>query len=235
MKNLKFPAAAALVIATSILSLPAAAQVTVGTATPDNGNCYPIGCANGYSRYQQVYTANAFSSAFNIRSFAFFHTAAQPGIGQVSPGTYSVFFGTTTKSVNGLSTTFAANNTSALSLFATLIVPENTSAAPATFSIDGSTPFLYNPSAGNLLLDIQYSNTSAAIKTFFDMDFSGSGQVSRAYGTGTVGAADNNGLVTRFSSSVTTTTTPEPGSLVLLGAGLAGTIVFVRRRRISAS
>src|SRR5438874_2522636 len=117
----------------SASGVAASAQVTVGTAVAGNGNCIPVGCTLGGNEYQQVYSSTAFSGPFNIGSFSFFHTIFNPGSGVYAAGTYDFFFGTTTKAVNGLDVTFANNESSLLSFFATVIVAPGTSAAPSTF------------------------------------------------------------------------------------------------------
>ena len=211
------------------LAAPAHAQVTVGVAAANTGNCFPIGCNQSLTRYQQVYTSSAFSGLFNIGSITFFHTVFNPGTANYAAGTYNFSLGTTTTAVNNLSPNYALNNTSPLSLFATVIISPGASAAASTFTFSGN-PFLYNPGAGNLLLDVSFSNSTPSVSTFLDADNSGI-STSRAYGSGTLGSADATGLVTRFGvAGIINTTAPEPASVALMAFGL-GIVGFAGLRR----
>ena len=203
------------------------AQVTVGVADPNTGNSIPFGTSTFGTEYQQIYSSTAFPGLFTISSLDFFHTQFFPGSGTYAPGTYNIFFGTSTSPITAIDPIFANNRTSPLIPFATLVIAPGTSAAAPTLNISG-TPFLYDPSLGNLLLDIQYSNTSTAL--FLDFDHDAAGLMSRAYGSGTSGSVNNGvGLVTRFNG----VTAPEPTTLALGATGLVvvGGMARWRRRK----
>lgn len=114
----------------------AQAQVTIGTA--NSNNCIPIGCEFlGFNQYQQVYGSSAFAGSMFIDAITIFHTGNGPGSGLLAPGTYNIFLGTTTMPVNGLSASFAANETTPLALFTSLVIPPGTSGAAGSFTISG--------------------------------------------------------------------------------------------------
>src|SRR5262249_13296289 len=148
------------------------------------------------------------SGPFSIGSFDLFHTQVTPGTGTYAPGTYNIFFVTTSLPIAATNPIFANNETTPLVLFATLVIAPGTLAAASTFNIAG-TPFLYNPNLGNLLLYIKYSNTSSGL--FLDSDRTSIGLMSRVFGSGTTGTVSVNfGLVTRFNG--VTTPGPQPSS-----------------------
>lgn len=98
-----------------------------------------------------------------------------------------------------------------------------------------TTPFFYNPSLGNLLLDVR--NFGGGTTTQFDSQSAVSDSISRVFTNSVVGGlngvnsptgvTNTEGLVTKF----TTSAIPEPGSLVLLSAGLAAFGLVRRQQR----
>jgi hypothetical protein len=222
----------AIIVAAAIILPPtvASADVIVGS---NNGNgCFPFGACfeqQAGLEYQQVYTASAFSGPTTIGAISFFDSES----GALASGTYQIFFYTTTKSVNGLS----ANNTTGLSDnpgtqlsdFGTFSL---SGPAPATLTLSG-TPFVYDPSGGNLLMDVfptSFTPTSSA-SAFFETDLSGT-STSRAFflNDGLV-QADQAGLVTEFSAPAAT---PLPATLPLFVTGLGGLGLLGWRRRTQA-
>jgi hypothetical protein len=212
---------------------PVGAQtVTVGTATPSFGNCIPFGCPALFNltRYQQVYASSAFSGlgAISINGLTFFNS---PGIGFFANAAFTIFFSTTSAPVNGLSSNLGSNvggNNAQFAAFAT-----TGSAVGGAFNVWGS-PFLYDPSGGNLLMDIfvnALSDTFSGVA--LDSDLSGS-VTTRAFVSNGIGTLDppfaaSPGLVTQFSYTIT----PEPEALPLLGVGLLALGLVWWRRRAS--
>src|SRR5437899_2488814 len=107
---------------------------------------------------------------------------------------------------DGLSTTFATNvgaNDTIVYARGTLALSSSfTGAGPKDFDIHiiFTTPFLYNPAAGNLLLDVR--NFGAGTTTQFDAQLTPGDSISRVYSLGiaATGVADSDGLITQFDT-----------------------------------
>lgn len=215
-----------------VASAPASAQVTVGTM--QLGNSIPFGSTFFGNRYQQVYSASAFTGPLAIQSLSFFCTNSSC-IPSLSFGTrtFSFSLSTTSKAVAGLSSSLNENFGSDVTPFYSGVLSGTVGAG---FSIVGNM-FNYDPSQGNLLLEILVGPGTLPSPTLFvDRDAVNSGLMSRAYGTGDVGTAENSqtvGLVTGFNVNTgnVVASVPEPATTALLGAGFALLAVSARARR----
>jgi hypothetical protein len=208
-----------LVLIALVATAATAAPIIIGSpADTDTGNCFPFGCAQG-TRYQQVYDANQFSGPIDIGQILFFAGAFTGDTNQLATGSWDLFLSTTSKSVNGLDLgNFNANDGADNQLFAT-VTSNGSVIIPDTWIISGNT-FHYDPSAGNLLLDI-HANLTNSGNVFLDVRFQdAAGAFSRAHDFGEV--FDDTGLVTGFDVGGSQAV-PEPSSLPLLvaAAGLA--------------
>jgi hypothetical protein len=150
---------------------------------------------------------------------------------------------TTDRPVDGLGTTFADNVGADESVVYSGELPifsmvDTTGGRPRALdiAINLQTPFLYDPSRGNLLLDI--TNPSLVESSVMDAQEIGGDGTSRIYAYGadlSQGIADSIGLVTRFQTGgpeglpqpPLPTTVPEPGPIAVLGLGL---VILVARR-----
>jgi hypothetical protein len=209
-------------LATLATTAASAAGVTVGNN--NTGNCYPFSCmaGDGTLHYQQIYSAASFgSAAVDVDSVSFFRWN---GGGNMTPSTFAVNFWLTSNPVAGMSSSAAANEGTLLSNFGTFSLG---GAMPATLTLDG-TNFVYNPTMGNLVMDVQVTSGPAAngYNSFFQADSSGNSTL-RGYGNGDSLSVETSALVTQFN----VTAVPEAGSLAMMLAGLGLVGAAVRRRR----
>jgi hypothetical protein len=191
-------------------------------------------------RYQQVFGAGDFpSSVILISQIAFRPDAISEQPFNTTLTNVQINLSTTRRAVDGLSTTFAANvgaddtavHTGSLALSSAFTGPAN---GPKDFDIviNLSTPFLYNPNRGNLLLDVRNFDGGSS-NEFFDADNTIGDAVSRSI-SGNVNSPiadylqDSYGLVTRF----TYTAVPEPGGSLLMLVALQ-LVALSRRERLN--
>jgi len=216
-----------LLLVLAFAAAPAFADLTIGLPANSN-NCFPFGCAysNFGSEYQQVYSSTQFSGPIDITDLEFFNTLIDYGATTMNSGTWTISLSTTSADWDTLSSTYANNigsdNTQLFS--GNLYQPW---AFGDTLSIVLTTPFLYNPLNGNLLMDVQVSNTTAPGGwIFFDAGFNNYlGRVWGGDNSGSGAVGPGFGLVTEFSS-----TTPEPTAAVLFSLCVAGIGLAYRRR-----
>lgn len=187
--------------------------------------------ANGPLRLLYIFDASQFSElsgpAF-LTAYTFRHDIA-PGPSGPRVVEAQIYASTTTRPVTGLSNVFAdnigPNNTLVFSgtlTWQTANLPGAGNTRQFDIVNQLMTPFLYDPSAGNLALDLRYSSSSgSAIR--FDADTSPTINRLFSFGstTATTGAILGSGLVTQFTFQPTpapsTLTLTSLGALVLLG------------------
>ena len=196
-------------------------------------NGFPFGTLPQYfgypsTRYQQVYAAGSFRGPVEIEQLVFYATSelAEP----VLPGTIDFLFSVTDLGVNEISERpFDSNLGPDTQLFTSMVggIVLNS----AEWAIIGRS-FAYDPSRGNLLLDIRFNGTPMGHSgPFFaalgpnSLPGSVPAPFSRWHDFGI--GFDNYGLVTGFRFAIS-----EPGTMMLVVLGLGG--VGFTRRRIAA-
>jgi hypothetical protein len=206
------------------------AGVTIGAA--NSGNCYPFSCGptDGLTEYQEAYNQSAFSGVTSFDTISFTALTSAVAGPSMDTGTYAVSFYLSTEPVGSLSSNLASNEGALLGNFGVFTLG---GAMPSTLSLTGSS-ITYDPSQGNLLMDVSISGGTSYNGTynqFFNADITGT-DVSRAWNSSTYGAFGDatGGLQTTFS---TAGAVPEPAAwtMMLLGLGLIGGGLRLARRR----
>lgn len=221
-------------LATALVVLLAGPSLAQTVVIP-NVNANQAGPSNqafpwnqGDMRYQQVYAADQFGGLSGIiQSFTYRVDEQFGGAFQSSPINCEIRFSTTSASPNNMNLTFAQN-----------IGPDETLvwSGPLTLKsagnwqvfdivVDVNDVFNYDPTKGNLLMDIKVFGS--AVTTQFDAAGTGLGQGGTpwtdrvwALGVNSVSGSSNgdDGMVTQF-------TIPEPASALMLLA-----LALLRRR-----
>lgn len=216
-----------------LLAMPAWADVIIGLPPdPGSGNCFPFGCAYN-AEYQQVYSQYEFPGPIFITNLEFYNTQYDNFATQLPTGNWTITLAMSNiVGINTISGNYATNLANSFGV--AQVWSGNINQAWTfgnTLVINLSTPYLYDPSQGNLLMDVVGLNVSTpGGSTFFDVN-SSSGVMSRVYCPSGVACQDGTvwpgyGLVTGFS----TNPVPEPGILLLMGSGLIGALGVLRHR-----
>lgn len=239
MKGL-YPASLVFGLVLGLSALPAQADLIVvpNTTTTADGNSAIVAGVN--VRYQQVYASSQFVGPGVIRITEIaFRPDSSFGSSFAPVTDHGVRFdlSTTSGAPNGLSLTFDNNVGSDDTIVfngdwtrssANSPGPGNTRAFDVLLGF--TTPFTYDPSQGNLLLDIRGPSTDVLFPAAFDAVTASTvtGKIDASPASSVIGAAvgPGEGLVTRFTFKEV----PEPNSLTLIGLGGAA-LLFARRLR----
>lgn len=184
-------------------------------------------------RYQQLYGAAQFAGAMNIARISFFAFPMGAETEWNGVSTYRMTVSTTTTALGALNLRFTDNVGGDASVYDT----ETFSGAPAygdLISFTGS--FNYDPTLGNLLVDIERIIDGPSAGVRLQAGFN-PGEFDRAYNHSETVLVENGGrnqdgygARTRFDFGPVTTPVPEPETYAMMLAGL-GLLGFVARRR----
>jgi hypothetical protein len=257
MKTLLFTAAKVTLI---VLGAVNAAQAEILTV-PSNlssieGNANNVSPFSIVGRNQQVFAASEFAflskpaliTKISFRTDASFVSGRPPSLPFSSEiPDIQIALSTTNAAVDRLSGTFANNIGSdetivyrgALSLSSAFTSPA-TGPKPFDVSINLQNPFLYDPSLGNLLLDVKnFSNDGVAFLALDAQDEIGD-SISRRF-TNNVNSptafddsfANSLGLVAQFT--ITPIPKPVPESSSILGLSIIGFTALITKKKLASS
>jgi hypothetical protein len=207
------------------------------------GNCDPFGCPGflGLGTYQQVYLSTDFPGEIMIAGLTFFEGQVIGNGGLPAGGTYTLSLSYTTAAPGGLNLTNPNLNIGSGSQgFFAGSLPSLTAENHGAELMIAGTPFVYNPADGNLLMTVTVSGASNPGPALYLNEAAcgpeticpaGSSVVSSNAYFGTVNGGNVlGGLVTGFDYT-SLTATPEPGSLLLVLAGI-GAIASWKRKAV---
>ena len=201
-----------------------------------SANCDPFACPKffGLGSYQQVYLDSAFPEAMTIDDIGFYQSEILNNGGSLAGGTFTLNLSYTTAAPGDLSLASPDANIKAGTEeeFFTGALPAVTPYQTENILTFSGTPFAYNPADGNLLLTVSVAGGTDSTVSLF-LDETGTTPVTSSAYFGSENGANTTGLVTGINFTPATGPTPEPGSLLLVLAGIGLIGYQVRRRRTS--
>jgi hypothetical protein len=218
------------------------------------GDCMPFGCSDA-STYQQIFDSHLFSSPITIAGLSFYIrnfdnidpiTGGQIVPNTILPANYTITLAVTSLPVDGLDSTVENNLDPSTTLFSqTFFIGFLSGDVVDHFTIQ-TTPanyFAYDPSQGNLLMDIRTDSTDLSLTMYMDINSSSGGTFSSAFDSDPhpAGCPDGSpgittgcvrldtGLVTGFETPDDLTSIPEPATFL---SGIAGVLAIALSQRL---
>ncbi len=225
MKNYLFRSAGILAFG-AIVAINDVSAASVEFGNPSfSGNSFPF-TGDGFdvnTRYQQIYDGDKFSGPMAITSVTFFNSVLPGAVFENAD--YTISLSTSPKTVNSLDTSNFGNNLGADNALFLAVHLAGGTGPTVTFI---GTPFNYDPTLGDLLVDIQRANAVPGSGSGFldarNGDFGTDSSRAHNFGTG----FESFGLRTRFDGDALTA--PDSGSMaLLLGSSVGGLLVFRRK------
>jgi hypothetical protein len=174
------------------------------------------------TRILAIYNSSLFqgTGGIDIQDISFYSEGGISGITGETP--IQIYLGTTPIPAASLSPTYSNNVSGGETLvYAGTLLPTAGDAVEGfTITVSLLVPFLYQPSDGNLLLDIQ--NTGGAAMFPYPVAFSN--------GSYAVEGVSPTGSVAGVAPVIQLTSTPEPKSFVLLLTVVVAVLVLIQRK-----
>jgi hypothetical protein len=209
-------------VAILILFVVPARATSFEVGLGNSNNVFPFTSSPPYvGEYQQIYSSTVFSQPFLISSMAF---ETHPFNATPSASyNFKLSLGVTNRTPSNPGSAYSGTF---IPVFSGPLTVNYTSAGAFDFVVNFTTPFTYDPSMGNLLMDIEINSPSSAEAVFSagnpDPNL---GRVYNAGGDGSPTAGPNSGLDTLFTGS---SVPDSSNSAFLLGLAIVG-LSSVRR------
>lgn len=227
-------------LAGAAIAAACAAGAQAGTyivgAGANSGNCFPFGCTrigSGYAStlYQQVYASSDFGGPLSITGLTFYDSNFPSS--PLNSGTYTISLSTTSAQVDNLNTTnFAQNIGADNAVLFSGALPSLTPGGSFTLPFTGA--FNYNPSNGNLLVNVDISGPVDGNAYLNSYAGDANGIFSRADNFGSA-FYTGYGLETGFVTLAGGVPEPATWAMMLVGLGGLGVAMRSRRRRVAAT
>ena len=214
------------------LLLPVA--ILILFVVPARATSFEVGLGNGNNvfpfdssyvgEYQQIYSSTVFSQPFLISSIAFETDPLNASQGAPSASyNFTLSLGVTNRTPSNPGSAYSGTF---IPVFSGPLTVNYTSSGAFDFVVNFATPFTYDPSLSNLLMDIEINSPPSATAIFSaGLPDPNLGRVYNVGGNGSPTAGPNSGLDTLFTGS---SVPDSSSSAFLLGLGIVG-LSSVRR------